>query len=202
MTEHDLNHLVEGLRSAWDRAQRRSEGRQQRLLEHMIEIGRDGEPQSLCWVSRLPSGDGGQRTHELIRLPWASLRSAAPGYVATASITFDCEVAPQKASSDTETGDLKLIPVQGRKEESGTAHRLEINLGPIDEDSVEIRLDDQPLKAAGCDAIQIPPDIMEELSAEEHRPRKLPLWKALAAMVLSGLLAAVAVWFLGVLFPP
>ena len=202
MAIYDLSELIDSLQSARDRAQKRSEGRQQRLLEHMVEIGMDGEPKSLSWVSRLPSGDGGHRTHELIRLPWASLRSNAPGYVATVSITFDCEVAPQKASSDTEAGELKLIPVQGRKEDADRAHRLEINLGPGAHGSVEILLDDQLLKGAGSDAIQIPPEIVEELSAEEHRPRKLPLWKLLAAMVLSGVLAAAAVWFLGVLFPP
>ena len=104
--------------------------------------------------------------------------------------------------SEAATGDLKLIPVQGRKAEAATTHRLKIELIPGDADSAEIRLDDQLLKAAGSDATQIPPEIKSALSAEGHRSRRLPFWKALAAMVLTGLLAAAAVWFLGVLFPP
>ncbi len=202
MAEHDVFRLFKGLRAARDRAQLRSDRRQQRLLEELIEIGRDGKPQSLCWVSRLPSGDGSHRTHELIRLPWASLRSVAPHYVATASISIDCHVAPEKMRSEEATGDLTLVPVQERKAEAATAHRLEINLGSDDEDLDEIRLDGLGIKAAGSDEITLPPDLFEQLSVHRQRRNRLSIWKTLTVMALIVLLALGILWFLGVFSLP
>jgi hypothetical protein len=202
MAVYDLNDLIESWQSARKRAQKCSDRQQQRLLEHLIEIGGDGEPKSLSWVSRLPSGDGGRRTHELIRLPWASLRSTSPLYITTASVTFDCQMASGPSPSETAPRDLTLIPVSGRKAESPSAHRLEIKLGGGDEGFEEIRLDDHLLKAAGSDAIEIPLEIVEHRPAARHRRRKFSVWKSLTALVLIGLLAAALLWFMGVLPPP
>ena len=198
MALYDLNDLFNGLQSARGRAQQRSDRRQQGLLEQLIEIGRDGEPKSLCWVSRLPSGDGHHRTHELLRLPWSSLRSAAPEYVTTASIAFDCRIPTEKPAS----GSLTLIPARRRTDRSAPTHRLEIKLGPGDEDLDEIRLDGRRLKTAESDEIHIPPELFEQLSAHKHRRNKFAVWKLLMMLGLIGLLAAGVLWFLGILPRP
>lgn len=199
MALHDLNDLINGLQSARVRAQQRSDRRQQRLLEQLIEIGRDGKPKSLCWVSRLPSGDGRHRTHELLRLPWSSLRSAAPEYVAMASISLDCRIATEKSPASES---LTLVPVRSRTGRSAPAHRLEINLGPGGEDLDEIRLDGHRLNIAEGDEIHIPPDLIEQLSAHKHRRNTSAVWKTLMMLGFIALLAAGILWFLGIVPRP
>jgi hypothetical protein len=78
----------------------------------LIEVGKDGEPTFLSWVSRLPSGDGGHRTIELIRLPWAGMRDTQMMQVASVSIEMDCRVKDNEPADESHGSSMTIIPVE------------------------------------------------------------------------------------------
>jgi hypothetical protein len=202
MAVYDLNAVIKGMQSCLGRSQRRLDRRQERLLQQLIDIGKDGKPKSLSWVSRLPSGDGGQRTYEFMRLPWVSLRSAEAMQIAPVSVAFDCHISQDQQPVTDQPPALTVIPVGKAKNKSPHAHRMSITLKGGGGFYEEISVDDQLIKEAGSDDIHIPWEILERRIAKWRILRALFSWKSISALLLAGLMAAVVLWFLGILRLP
>lgn len=197
MANIDINDVIKGMQSSMDRAQEKVDQRQKRLLEHLIEMGEDGEPKSLSWVSRLPSGDGGQRAYELVRLPWASLRSAASMKIDALSVDFDCYVDQTPSEDSPRAPRLTVTPTGKTKEKDPQVHNLKINLNSTDEDDAEIFLDEHLIKPAGSRDMAIPREILEPVRQRGHRT--LWGWKSVVALLLIGLSMAAWLWWKGIL---
>ncbi len=202
MAVNDLNAVIKGMQSCLGRAQRRLDQRQDRLLQQLIDVGKDGKPKSLSWVSRLPSGDGGQRTYELVRLPWASLRSAEAMQITSVSVAFDCHISQDQPPATTQPPALTVIPVGKAKIKSPRAHRMSITLSGVDGIHDEISVDDHLIKVAGSQDILIPREILDHRLAKKRGLRALFSWKSLAALLLVGLSVVVLLWLLGILRLP
>jgi hypothetical protein len=202
MAVNDLNAVIKGMQSCLGRAQRRLDRQQGRLLQQLIDIGKDGKPKSLSWVSRLPSGDGGQRTYELMRLPWASLRSAEAMQIASVSVAFDCHISQDQQPATNQPPALTVIPVGKAKSKSPHAHRMSITLSGVDGNHDEISVDDHLVKVAGSHDIIIPREILDHRIARRRGLRALFSWKSVAVLLLVGLMVAVFLWLLGILRLP
>ena len=187
MDGRDLDTLMEGLQSSASEAQRRLDRHQERLLKQLIDIGRDGEPKSLSWICRLPSGTGAQRDVELLRLPWASLRSTESMRIARLSVSLDCRIDERRTRPDADP-DVILRPVAGVKKNAGDVHRLQITAGEADGFQAEARLDGQLFKEVGHDEILLPRDTLHQWVRDAQRIRKVSGLKW-AALLVIGLLA-------------
>ena len=197
MDGRDLDTLMQGLQSSASEAQRRLDRRQERLLKKLIDIGRDGEPRSLSWVCRLPSGTGGQSDVEMLRLPWASLRSAEAMRIGSLSVSLDCRVGQSTTRTDAEP-EVRLRPVARAKKNAGDVHHLLITAGEIDGFQAEARLDGQLFKAVGDEKVLLPRDTLLQWARDSRRTRRLSgLKRAVLLMIgLSALTLAVVLWYL------
>jgi hypothetical protein len=197
MDGSDLDTLMQGIQSSVSEAQRRLDRRQERLLKQLIDIGRDGEPESLSWVCRLPSGTGGQSDVEMLRLPWASLRSAEAVRIGCLSVSLDCRVDQSKTRTDAEP-EVRLRPVARAKKNTGDVHRLLITAGETDGFQAEARLDGQLFKAAGDEKILLPRETLHQWVREFHRARRLSglKWAVLLMIGLLALTLSIVLWYL------
>jgi hypothetical protein len=197
MDGRDLDTLMEGLQSCASEAQRRLDRHQERLLKQLIDIGRDGEPKSLSWICRLPSGTGAQRDVELLRLPWASLRSAEAMRIGCLSVSLDCRVDQSKTRTDAEP-EVRLRPVARAKKNAGDVHRLLITAGEIDGFQAEARLDGQLFKAVGDEKVLLPRDTLLQWARDSRRIRRMSglKWAVLLMIGLSAFTLSIVLWYL------
>jgi len=200
MDSRDLDTLMEGVQSCASEAQRRLDRRQERLLKQLIDIGRDGEPKSLSWVCRLPTGTGGQSNVEWLRLPWAGLRSAETMRIARLTVSLDCRVDESRTRPDAGP-DVRLRPVTRAKKNAGDVHRLLITAGETDGFQAEARLDGQLFKAVGDEGILLPRDTLHRWLRESRRIRRMSglRWAILLMIGLLALTLSITLWYLPVL---
>jgi hypothetical protein len=197
MDGRDLDTLMQGVQSSASEAQRRLDRRQERLLKQLIDIGRDGEPESLSWVCRLPSGTGGQRAVEMLRLPWASLRSAEAMRIARLSVSLDCRVDQSKTQPDAEP-EVRLRLVSRAKKNAGDVHRMRITAGETDCFQAEARLDGQLFKAIGDEKILLPRETLHQWVRDSRRIRRMSglKWAVLLMIGLSAFTLSIVLWYL------
>jgi hypothetical protein len=202
MIVYDLDILAKRLQSTLDHAQDRLDRRQERLLQQLIDVGSDGEPKSLSWVCRLPAGDGGRSTFELLRLPWASLRSAEAVRIASISIGLDCRIVQDPALKPSRTSALTLIPAAKAKKADPNIYRMRIAATSGEGLQGSIYLDDQLLLPGDRGNFRLPAKETARRRATRRGSKGFWGWKAAALFLLAALSAVALLIHLGILHLP
>ena len=96
MASTELNDLLRLLQNTAAGTQKKIDEMQSDRLSSVINADQNGQPDSLTLECKLPSGDGKDRTYEMLRIPLASLYSSEDLKIKEISIEFDCDVRKVK----------------------------------------------------------------------------------------------------------
>ncbi len=202
MAKHDLIAITKMLNGCLQRAGGRLEQRQKRLIQQLIELGKDGEPKTLSWRCRLPSGDGRYRTQELLQVPWASLRNPESMQISSLSITFKGKITADKRTAAGSPPALIMTPTGGTGREGADNHQLQITLGGAEKGGGRISLDNVTIKSSESEDIEIPGQLLDRIRSKKPRSRAVVMWTCLSVILLIVMLAVVCWWFKDILEPP
>lgn len=124
MATYNVDKLALALKATLDGSQETIDKQQAEQLKKIIDIDQRGHPEFLTWECRLPSGDGGERDYELLRLPWASFLESEKLDIAKLSIELNCRI--KENSQHPETGRTQLTAIPAKRGSSGKegVHRI------------------------------------------------------------------------------
>lgn len=98
-----LEDLVKSMQITGDKAQKALDRCEIGVLSRVIDVDEEGRPAFVVWECSLPSGDGGERRHEMLRLPWDSFYESE-NVIAELSVEIDCEIREKLPTArDSET---------------------------------------------------------------------------------------------------
>jgi hypothetical protein len=145
MTTNGLDELLKSIQLTADNAQKKMEERQSDRLRSIINVDQNGQPESLTWECRLPSGDGGKRTHEILRLPWALLYPAESMGIKELSIEFDCDIKKVKQTSTSSQPEYMITPMGHKRSDKKYGHNLKLVAQAINDFVPESTIDELPI---------------------------------------------------------
>jgi len=145
MTTNGLDELLKSIHSAADNAQKKMEEQQSDRLRSIINADQNGQPEFLTWECRLPSGDGGKRTHEILRLPWASLYPTESMGIKELSIEFDCNINEVKRKATNSQPEYMITPVSHKRSDKKHEHKLKLVAQSINDFIPESTIDELPI---------------------------------------------------------
>lgn len=96
MAANGLQDLYQSLQLTASNAQQKLNAQQTNRLRSIINLDQEGQPEFISWQCQLPAGDGGVRTHEMLRLPLASLYPTEGMEITELSLEFGCKIKEQK----------------------------------------------------------------------------------------------------------
>ncbi len=118
---------------------------QAKRLRKVIDIDEDGQPEFLTWECRLPSGDGGERNHTILRLPWPSLNPTESYHVTELSLQFDGELKERRSRRAGPATDLLLKPIRATRSGRQGTMRFSLTLAEANEFAPDVTIDERPL---------------------------------------------------------
>ena len=117
MAANGLEELYKSLQLTASNVQNKLEKQQTDRLHSIINVDQSGQAEFISWECLLPAGDGGKRTHELLRIPLASLYTTEQMSISELSIEFDCDIKKQKSASSQQKYKINpLSDASGNKE--------------------------------------------------------------------------------------
>lgn len=145
MTTNGLDELLKSIHSTADNVQKKMEEQQTDRLRSIINADKNGQPEFLTWECRLPSGDGGKRTYEILRLPWASLYPAESMGIKELSIEFDCDIKEVKRKITSSQPEYMITPVSHKRSDKKHGHKLKLVAQSINDFIPESTIDELPI---------------------------------------------------------
>ena len=191
MADYDLDDLIRALQWTVGKGQRALRRQQQEVLQRIIDLGENGEPKYLTWVCRLPSSDGGERSYEIMRIPWASLPSTEMLGISELSVEFPCRIRQTRPEEGSNVSSITVVPIRRAKKQEDKAHSIRIALRGPESGEGEVAVDGVALKKTGDDHLLLSQEELSELLRKNRskiRPRFR--WKSLLFWLLMGLLMA------------
>ncbi len=193
MTRPDLADLQASLRAACGETRRKLDDYELGTLSRVFDVDANGRPAFVVWQCRLPSGDGGERNYEMLRLPWDGFLQNET-MLKELSISFDCEISRQDASKKGEAATYTVrLKKAGR---SGVQqHRFEMKLDADNDYLAETTMDGVPLEL-----FLEQPEVLAEF---ERLPFTRDLWFGLKGIkpallellaIFLGLAAPIVLW--------
>ncbi len=143
MTRPDLDDLHATLRSACSQTRQRLDDYELGTLSRVFDVDADGKPAFVVWQCRLPSGDGGERNYEMLRLPWDSFIESET-VLAELSVSFDCEISKQVTGEHGQPASYTLKPKKSGR--AGPRYRFETRLRADHDYVAEPSINDIPLE--------------------------------------------------------
>ena len=126
MKTYRLDELAQALCLTLHCSQKKIDQGVANRLSKVIDMDKQGQPESLVWECRLPAGDGGERTVEMLRLPWAILCQTKTVDITMVSIEFDCKVKKIHGKKDNGKASFTATPMSlDRSSKKGT-HRIKV----------------------------------------------------------------------------
>ncbi len=185
MTRPDLDDLQTTLQSARVKTQRALDQYEFGALSRVFDVDESGKPAFVVWQCRLPSGDGGERNHEMLRLPWDSFFESET-LLKEISVSFDCDISKETSGDGRTTESYMLRP--HKSDRSGCRHRFEMKLDADKHDVAEVTMDGAPL-----DQFIEQPEVASRL---ERQPFFKDLWLGLKGIrqALLQLLVILILW--------
>jgi len=160
----DLEDLREALLSAGDKTRHSLDNHELGVLSRVFDVDENGKTTFVVWECRLPSGDGGERNYEILRLPWDSLLQSENA-LKEISIAFDCEIDKDQTTDDEKPAHYRLRPQ--KPDPSRPLHQFKMRLEAEHDYVAEATMDGVPL-----DVFLEQPDLASRL-------KKLPFYKDL-----------------------
>lgn len=190
MAGYDLDDLIRALQSTVGRPRRTLRRQQQEILQQIIDLAEDGEPKYLTWVCWLPSGAGGERRYEMMRIPWAGLRSTEMMEISELSVEFNCKIRETQPQEVSNLSNLTVIPIRRSKKHKDKAHSIKIALrGEGGEGDVTV--DGVVLKETEDHRFLLSKEELSQLLRKgSSRIKRLFHWRSLLLWLLLGLLMA------------
>jgi hypothetical protein len=189
MAIYDLDFVIEALHSAFCNAQSAVRRQQEAILQRVIDVGEDGEPKYLTWMCRLPSGDGGERAYEMVRMPFACLRSSEMMDVSELSMEFDCDIRKPQEQGLLNSNQLIVLPRRITKKRNEHTHSMRITLIGECGGEGNVTVDGMVLKGVNDHRFLLCEDDLNQVIVKNRRPiMRLFGWKPLYVWFLIGLL--------------
>jgi hypothetical protein len=146
MNSRRVDTIAESLGSLAAIAQKRLDDGRNRLSA-TIAVDGEGQPQHVSWECKLPSGDGTERQHSLLKIPWESFYVDEPMSITEVSLEFECSIKKIKTN---ESMDHYLITAKntgdGSSEEKKTGHVFKLTLNSENDFTPELLLNEQGLE--------------------------------------------------------
>jgi hypothetical protein len=191
MAGYDLDDLIRALQRTVGKGQRAVRRQQQEVLQRIIDLGENGEPKYLTWVCRLPSGDGGERSFEMMRIPWASLPSTEMMEISELSVEFPCKIRETRPEGRSDESTITVVPIRGSQKQKDKAHSIRIALRGPEGGQGEVTVDGVVLKEIENDRFLLAQEELSRLLRKDTRKIKPWFrWKSLLFWLLMGLLLA------------
>ncbi len=108
-TNYNLEDLQNELQLTRDKTQKALDKRELGVLKRVFDVDEEGKPTSVAWECRLPSGDGGERSYEMLRLPWSSF-CQSENLLKEISIEFDCDIRENTPNANSLQSAFTLRP--------------------------------------------------------------------------------------------
>ena len=162
MTTYRLDELAKALQSTFDVSREKIDKQQTERLSRVINIDPLGQPEFLSWECRLPSGDGGERTFEMLRLPWASLCRTETMNIAELSIELDCKVGKTSRRKDTGRALLTATSTKQNNSTKENTHRIKLSVNQ-----------QQPEASVSIDGATVDAFLAEQLSPEQEQKEQV-----------------------------
>lgn len=164
MARPDLDDLQATLLSARVKTQRALDKHELGALSRVFDVDESGNPAFVVWQCRLPSGDGGDRNYEMLRLPWDSFFESEH-LLKEISVSFDCDISKEASGTGGAPESYMLRP--RKPDRSGLRHRFEMKLDADNDYVAEVTMDGAPL------------DLFLEQPEVASRLERLPFFKDL-----------------------
>lgn len=191
MAGYNLDFLIMALQSAVANAQHAVRRQQEAALQQVIDIGDDGKPKYISWVCCLPSSDGGECSYEMMRMPFASLRSNQVMVISELSVEFGCEIKKPLQQEVSNSSQLIVDPRRRTKKRAECAHRIRITLRDPDGGEGDVIVDSVVLKEIKDDRFLLSKyDLSQLLRKDSSRTKRFFRWKSPFVWFLISLLMA------------
>ncbi len=145
MTAYRLDEFVKSLQSTADKTQKTLDDQQADGLRKVVNLDQNGQPEFLTWECRLPSGDGGKRTYEMLRMPWASLYPSESMGVTELSVKFNCDIKKARPGSQKSQPKYTLTPTRHKQADKKQGHEFKIDIKATNDFVSETTIDKLPL---------------------------------------------------------
>jgi hypothetical protein len=191
MAGYDLDDLIRALQSTVGKPRRTLRRQQEEILQQIIDLGEDGEPKYLTWVCWLPSGAGGERRYEMMRIPWAGLRSTEMMEISELSVEFNCNIRETQPQEVSNLSNLTVVPIRRSKKHKDKAHSIKITLRGPEGGEGEVTVDGVVLKETEDHRFLLSKEELSQLLRKgSSRIKRLFRWRSLLLWLLLGLLMA------------
>jgi len=141
----DLNDLLTLLHNTARSTQKKVDEMQLEKLHSVINANQNGQPESLTLECQLPSGDGGKRTHEFLRVPLASLYSSESLKIQEISVEFACDVKKTKHKRSDSQDKYVITPLADMCEEKEYCRTFKIITREESDFTTETTIDSLPI---------------------------------------------------------
>jgi hypothetical protein len=116
-------------------------------LSATIDMDAEGTPKYVTWECKVPSGDGRERQHSLLKIPWESFYEDEPMSITEMSVEFGCTIHKETARDAIEHYILKPKNTGNKntfdKRTTGSGHIFKLILNDENAFSPEISIDGQ-----------------------------------------------------------
>ncbi len=145
MTAYRLDEFVKSLQSTADKTQKTLDEHQAAGLRKVVNLDQNGQPEFLTLECRLPSGDGGKRTYEMLRMPWASLYPPESMGVTELSVEFNCDIKKARPGSQNSQPKYTLTPTKQKQADKKQGHEFKVHIKATNDFASETTIDKLPL---------------------------------------------------------
>jgi len=145
MTTNTLDQLIKSFQLTASNAHDKIEQRQYDRLRSVINADQNGEPEFITWECKLPSGDGGERRYEILRVPWASLYPPEGVEITEVSMEFGCDIKNLKRKKTGSQAEYLITPVSHKRAKNNEGHTLKLVARTSNEFIPESTIDEQPI---------------------------------------------------------
>lgn len=180
-TTYSLEDLARSLQTTRIKAQKALDKSEIGVLSRVFDVDEAGKPKFVVWECRLPSGDGGERSQEMLRLPWNSFYQSE-NVVAEISVEMDCEIRRKTPTTMNSETRYTLRP--------GINHQQKFKLA--------LGLDKDYIAEATVDGI--PLEVFLDENSSQLKENVIPVYKRIWPWLMTfGLLVIIAItavlWF-------
>jgi hypothetical protein len=191
MAGYDLNGLIGALKSTVGKGQRTLRRQQQEVLQRIIDVGENGEPECLTWVCWLPSGNGGERSYEMMRIRLASLPSTQMMEISELSVELNCRIKETQPEEDPNLSNITVVPIRKSKKQKDKANRIRITMRGPEGGEGEVTVDGVALKETDDDRFLLSKEELSQLLRKDSsKIKRLFPWKSPLFWLLIVLLMA------------
>lgn len=188
METNRLDEIANSLQQIARKVQARLDEKQTEKLRKLIQVGKDGQPESLCWECRLPSGDGGEHNFSILRIPWASLNPPQHSLIKELSIEFPCDVKKTKSHAPDEQQEYMIVPTGNTPSDKHNEQYLKLVVKANNDYIPELTINDQTIDEFL--------DNFDQQLLDKKRHRSKIVWGIVATLGVLFLAAMIAIFIL------